>query len=68
MLLLKLTKCNDHMEASMGFHKPIQPAQLLGLSSGPNFVRSKQVSPFKISRKRKTSDNQIADTQAGLRL
>ena len=37
MLLLKHTKCYDHMEASMGLDKLIQPAQLLGLSSGPKF-------------------------------
>ena len=37
MLLLKHTKCYDHMEASMGLDKSIQPAQLLGLSNGPKF-------------------------------
>ena len=37
MLLLKHTKCYNHMEASVGLDKSIQAAQLLGLSSGPKF-------------------------------
>ena len=69
MLLLKHTKCYDHIEASTGLDKSIQPAQLLGLSSGPKFCAFQAGLNFlNFQKKENKSDNQIADTQAGLRL